>query len=43
LKVTVPVGGFGGVAEGVVTLAVKVTGWPYVEGFADDANATLVA
>ncbi len=38
-KLTTPVG----VPEDDVTVAVNVTGSPYVDGFADDASAVVVA
>jgi hypothetical protein len=37
---TVPVGVL--VPDEGVTLAVNVTGWPDIEGFADDASAVVV-
>jgi hypothetical protein len=39
LKVTVPVGG----EPPPLTVAVKVIAWPYVEGFADEPIAVVVA
>ena len=38
LKVTVPVD----VPPGALTVAVKVTGWPYADGFSEEASAVLV-
>jgi hypothetical protein len=38
LKVTVPVG----VPLGALTVAVKVTGWPYADGFSEEVSAALV-
>lgn len=41
LRMTVPVGTI--VPEDCVTTAVKVTAWPYAEGFSDDPKLVLVA
>jgi len=40
LKVTDPVGVR---PEAAVTVAVKVTDWPEIEGFSEDCNAVVVA
>jgi len=41
LKVTVPAGGPGTVVA-ELTVAVNVTFWPTLDGFAEDANAVVV-